>query len=100
MCIILAYSSNFLCIIAIHFFSTDKVKFLYERKSYGFHGFHFISLFIYKYFLDTSFAFANIRRVYNNDYVSTLHSLPPLYITTSLLTFLNDSYDLLLFYLH
>ncbi|XP_019853039.1 PREDICTED: uncharacterized protein LOC109582640 [Amphimedon queenslandica] len=53
----------------IYLISAENVKFLYERKSYGFHGFHFICLFIYKYFLDTSFAFISIRRVYGNHYV-------------------------------
>jgi hypothetical protein len=50
----------------IYIICAQKIKFLYERKIYGFHGLHFITLFIYKYIIDNSFAFANVRRVYGD----------------------------------
>ena len=34
-----------------------------RKTSYGLHGLHLITLFIYKYFLDAAFTFVNIRRI-------------------------------------
>ena len=46
---------------------------LSSRESYGLHGLHLITLFIYKYFLDTIFIFVNVRKVHNDkNYVSNI----------------------------
>jgi hypothetical protein len=39
------------------------VKKLSHRDNYGFHGFYFLLLFVYKYFVDTSFIFVTCTNV-------------------------------------
>lgn len=46
-----------------------RFRFLSNRKRYGFNGFHFLYLFVYKYFLDTSFIFLSCTLL-DDQYVS------------------------------
>lgn len=47
------------CVFVLLYFSANRVNFLGHREKYGFHGFYFLFLFIYKYILDTSFIFVS-----------------------------------------
>lgn len=44
-------------------FSANRSQKLSHRERYGFHGFYFLFLFIYKYFVDTSFTFISCTKV-------------------------------------
>ena len=47
----------FVCVSARH------VKMLSHREQYGFHGFYFLLVFIYKYIIDTSFILVSCTNV-------------------------------------
>ena len=51
------------------FFRAKRVKMLSQRESYGFHGFYFLWIFVYKYLVDTSFIFVSCTNL-DGDYVS------------------------------
>ena len=44
-------------------FRANRSQKLSHRERYGFHGFYFLFLFIYKYFVDTSFTFISCTKV-------------------------------------
>ena len=46
-------------------FSSRKIRVLYNRST-GLHGFQFLCLFVYKYFLDTGFTLINCRSIGNS----------------------------------
>ena len=59
------------CVLCIRFpFSANRVKQLSHRENYGFHGFYLLLLFVYKYFVDTSFIFVSCTNV-DGESVST-----------------------------
>ena len=53
-------------------FSAKRSKWLSERQS--FNGFHFLYVFVYKYFLDTSFIFISCTLLGDNYVSVTTHS--------------------------
>jgi len=44
-------------------FSARHVKVLSHREQYGFHGFYFLLLIVYKYIIDTSFILVSCTNV-------------------------------------
>ena len=51
------------------FLSANRIRMLSHREHYGFHGFYLLFLFVYKYFVDTSFIFISCTNI-DGDYVS------------------------------
>ena len=61
-----------ICTISLYveyIISAEKIEFLHKKESYGLHGLNFLTLFIYKYFIDTGYTFFSLTNV-NNTYVS------------------------------
>lgn len=50
-------------IVPLPSLSANRVRKLSHRDNYGFHGFYFLLLFVYKYFVDTSFIFISCTSV-------------------------------------
>ncbi len=62
-----------LCGVTIYnIISANKIKMLSHRENYGFHGFYFLLLFVFKYIMDTSFLFISCSGV-NGESVSLLN---------------------------
>ena len=55
--------NNVILHLKLLFSSANRSRKLSHRERYGFHGFYFLFLFIYKYFVDTSFTFISCTNV-------------------------------------
>lgn len=55
--------------------SANRVKRLSHRENYGFHGFYFLFLFVYKYFVDASFIFVSCTKLQGESVKLILHPL-------------------------